>query len=389
MEVVHAWHLPYVGGYPYTAGSFDPTPFEDAARQTLDSVVDGMDATGLPAPLERILHLGDPATGVLETAKGADLVVVGSRGLGRVQRARCSAPSATTWPTTPRARWSSSRPGTDAMPSAAPGLAETHSAIVFFVGDRAYKVKKPVDLGFLDFRTVEARRAACHREVELNRRLAPDVYLGVADVHGVDGSVCDHLVVMRRMPAERRLSTLVADGADVEGELWDLAHLLAAFHARAERSAAADDAASIARDAGPMADEHRGDAPPGRLRARRRAGRARRRRSPTPTSTAGRASSRRASPTDGRSTATVTCSPTTSSAWTTAPGSSTASSSTTGSGWATGSPTPPSSPWTSSDSAGPTSGSGSSTTTPSTAATPGRRRWPTTTWPTAPRSGPR
>ncbi len=132
------------------------------------------------------------------------------------------------------------------MPSAAPGLAETHSAIVFFVGDRAYKVKKPVDLGFLDFSTPQARRDACHREVELNRRLAPDVYLGVADVHGVDGSVCDHLVVMRRMPAERRLSTLVADGADVEGELWDLAHLLAAFHARAERSAAADDVASIA-----------------------------------------------------------------------------------------------------------------------------------------------
>ena len=131
------------------------------------------------------------------------------------------------------------------MPSAAPGLAETHSAIVFFVGDRAYKLKKPVDLGFLDFSTPEARRAACHREVELNRRLAPDVYLGVADVHGVDGSICDHLVVMRRMPAERRLSTLVVDGADVESELWHLAHLLAAFHARAERSPAADDVASV------------------------------------------------------------------------------------------------------------------------------------------------
>jgi uncharacterized protein len=131
------------------------------------------------------------------------------------------------------------------MPSAAPGLAETHSAIVFFVGDRAFKLKKPVDLGFLDFSTPEARRAACHREVELNRRLSPDVYLGVADVHGVDGSVCDHLVVMRRMPAERRLSTLVADGVDVEAQLWDLAHLLAAFHARAERGPAADEVASI------------------------------------------------------------------------------------------------------------------------------------------------
>jgi nucleotide-binding universal stress UspA family protein len=82
VDVVHAWHLPYVGGYPYTAGSFDPAPFEGAARQTLDGVVDGADATGLPAPIERILHLGDPATGILDTAKGADLVVLGSRGLG-------------------------------------------------------------------------------------------------------------------------------------------------------------------------------------------------------------------------------------------------------------------------------------------------------------------
>ena len=66
-------------------------------------------------------------------------------------------------------------------------VAETHSAVVFFVGDRAYKLKKPVDLGFLDFRDRAARGPPCHREVELNRRLAPDVYLGVADVIGPDG----------------------------------------------------------------------------------------------------------------------------------------------------------------------------------------------------------
>jgi uncharacterized protein len=114
-------------------------------------------------------------------------------------------------------------------------IAETHSAVVAFIGDRAYKLKKPVDLGFLDFRTREAREAVCHREVELNRRLAPDVYLGVADVTGPDGEVCDHLVVMRRMPPERRLSTLVSQGAPVEGHLHRLAHLLAAFHASADR----------------------------------------------------------------------------------------------------------------------------------------------------------
>jgi aminoglycoside phosphotransferase family enzyme/predicted kinase len=131
---------------------------------------------------------------------------------------------------------------TDAAPAAS--VAETHSAVVFFVGDRAYKLKKPVDLGFLDFRSRAGREAVCHREVELNRRLSPDVYLGVADVHGPGGEMCDHLVVMRRMPHDRRLSTLVERGERVEGHLWDLAHLIAAFHSRAERSAAADAAAS-------------------------------------------------------------------------------------------------------------------------------------------------
>lgn len=116
------------------------------------------------------------------------------------------------------------------------GVAETHSAVVFFVGDRAYKVKKPVDLGFLDFRTREQREVVCHREVELNRRLAPDVYLGVADLVGPDGQPWDHVVVMRRMPTDRRLSTLARSGADVDDDVRAVARLVAAFHARAERS---------------------------------------------------------------------------------------------------------------------------------------------------------
>ena len=49
-------------------------------------------------------------------------------------------------------------------------VAETHSAVVFFLGDRVYKVKKPIDLGFLDFRSREVRQVICQREVELNRR---------------------------------------------------------------------------------------------------------------------------------------------------------------------------------------------------------------------------
>jgi uncharacterized protein len=119
----------------------------------------------------------------------------------------------------------------------APGLAETHISIVFFVGERAYKLKKPVRYEFLDFSTRERRRQACHREVELNRRLAPDVYLGVADIVGPDGALADHLVVMRRMPEPRRLSTL-AGGTDpgLRDGLRQLAHLLAAFHSTAATS---------------------------------------------------------------------------------------------------------------------------------------------------------
>jgi uncharacterized protein len=116
------------------------------------------------------------------------------------------------------------------------GVAETHSACVFFVGDRAYKLKKPVNLGFLDFTTLAARTAACQRELELNRRFAPDVYLGIAAVRDPAGNVCDHLLVMRRMPAERRLSTLVARRASVTDQLRQVARTLAVQHAAASRS---------------------------------------------------------------------------------------------------------------------------------------------------------
>lgn len=115
-----------------------------------------------------------------------------------------------------------------------PDVAETHSATVFFVGDRAYKAKKPVDLGFLDFSTREARREACERELALNRRLAPDVYLGVVDVVDpeADGP-CEHLLVMRRMPAERRLTKLLSDGEDVTDHLRAIARDVGRFHREA------------------------------------------------------------------------------------------------------------------------------------------------------------
>ena len=121
------------------------------------------------------------------------------------------------------------------MPPSEFAVSETHSGVVFFVGDRAYKLKKPVDLGFLDFTDRETRKRVSHKEVALNRRLAPDVYLGVADITGPDGEPCDHLVVMRRMPEDRRMSTLVRHGEPLDGTIKQLARVLAAFHANADR----------------------------------------------------------------------------------------------------------------------------------------------------------
>ncbi len=106
---------------------------------------------------------------------------------------------------------------------------ETHISSVFFAGDRAYKLLKPIRTSFLDHRTVVQRLAAVDQEYELNRRLAPDVYLGLADVCE-QGEVVDRMLVMRRLPHDRRLSALV-DDPDFLDHLRAVAHLIAAFHA--------------------------------------------------------------------------------------------------------------------------------------------------------------
>ncbi|MFE2582828.1 AAA family ATPase [Streptomyces sp. NPDC059378] len=120
-------------------------------------------------------------------------------------------------------------------------VCETHTAFVFFAGDRAYKVKKPVNLGFLDYTEPAARRAACEREVALNRRFAPDVYLGLGEVSGPDCEAPEPLVVMRRMPADRRLSQLARTGAPLDDVLRTVARRLAAWHAQAPRGRDVDE----------------------------------------------------------------------------------------------------------------------------------------------------
>ena len=118
-----------------------------------------------------------------------------------------------------------------------PLVRETHISILLFLGERVLKLRKPLRLDFADFSTLSNRAEDCRREVELNRRLAPDVYLGVADVT-LDGETLDHLVVMRRLPAERSLAHLARSEPEAEcmAEVRRVARAMADFHARADRS---------------------------------------------------------------------------------------------------------------------------------------------------------
>ncbi len=98
---------------------------------------------------------------------------------------------------------------------------ETHISWVFLTDRHAYKLKKPLKFDFLDYSTPELRRRACLQEVRLNRRLAPDVYLGVLPItRGPRGALqlngwgdpIDWVVKMRRLPAERSLESLIIRG---------------------------------------------------------------------------------------------------------------------------------------------------------------------------------
>ena len=128
-------------------------------------------------------------------------------------------------------------------------LVQTHISMVF-VGDRfVYKIKKPVNFGFLDFLTLEKRAYYCEREVELNRRLAKDIYISVLPVtfdgkrhrmKGRAGKVVEYAVKMRRIPDERLMKSLFRKGKLKEGQLIKIAKVLARFHLNALRNAEID-----------------------------------------------------------------------------------------------------------------------------------------------------
>jgi aminoglycoside phosphotransferase family enzyme/predicted kinase len=114
-------------------------------------------------------------------------------------------------------------------PPPAAAVAETHISWVFFTSDRAFKILKPIRTEFLDYSSMELRARACHREVALNCRLSPDVYLGVSPILE-RGEVVDHMIVMRRLPSSRRLSAL-AGSDELVDRVREVARVLAHFHA--------------------------------------------------------------------------------------------------------------------------------------------------------------
>jgi aminoglycoside phosphotransferase family enzyme len=116
---------------------------------------------------------------------------------------------------------------------------ETHMSWVFLTDDLVYKLKKPVHYDFLDFSTLEARRLDSEDEVRLNRRLAPEVYLGTlpltADEEGKlqmggSGEVVDWLVKMRRLPADRMLDHAIRSRSLIEADVERIGTALAEFY---------------------------------------------------------------------------------------------------------------------------------------------------------------
>lgn len=134
---------------------------------------------------------------------------------------------------------SRANPLVDDLRAQALEVRETHISWVFLTEKKAFKVKKPVSLGFLDFQSPEQRKRACEAEVELNRRLSSDVYEGVVPItqdlagrhrFGGEGKAIDWAVEMRRLPDRDRLDRRLREDRIEDGVLQHLARRLAEFH---------------------------------------------------------------------------------------------------------------------------------------------------------------
>ena len=138
---------------------------------------------------------------------------------------------------------------------AAVELVQTHISYVFIAGDIVYKIKKPVNFGFLDFTSLEKRKFYCEEELRLNRRLAPSIYLDVVPISqdsagniilGTTEKVIDYAVRMKKLPLTKMLKTLLANGQTDEKTMDAVADKIAAFHKIAQTGGRIDEMGNIA-----------------------------------------------------------------------------------------------------------------------------------------------
>ncbi len=123
-------------------------------------------------------------------------------------------------------------------------LAQTQISYVFLAGEYVYKIKKPVDMGFLDYTTLDKRLYFCRKEVELNKRLCADVYLGVEPITkerghyliGGKGEAKEYAVKMRRLPQEAMMDVLLKQNKVTPGMVEKVAGILVDFHKKAATS---------------------------------------------------------------------------------------------------------------------------------------------------------
>lgn len=129
-------------------------------------------------------------------------------------------------------------------------LISTHISWVLLGPEHVYKIKKPVSLGFLNFSTLESRQKYCGLEVDLNRRLAPDMYLGVLPIRSAEnryyigdgpGEIVDYAVHMKRMDDSRQLDVLLEKGTLPASAIISLAGIIARFHLDAPKVSEPED----------------------------------------------------------------------------------------------------------------------------------------------------